>query len=357
MGVEHKTERLRTMMRAYEGPEHTVVAASIRHGEAEFISSGAQPIETLSAELIFEIGSITKVFTAILLCVLVEEGKVDPHAPLREMSDELADIPGWITPERLTAHTSGLPRIHVPIWKALVKPLPDDPYAGFSRSDLLAWFQDWRGKAPGSKLRHAYSNLGIGLLGEAMALSEGKPFVEVLAEKVIVPLGLSDTTSRLDRDQKNRFMHPRNTKGKPVSDWTFQAMAAAGCLRSSARDLAHFSHCVIQALNAPETTLDRAICRSAQPIFGLGWRGGFEPAAQCSGWFSMKLAKGEPHFLHHDGGTAGSTCAIYICPEKAEACVVLSNNGIVANLWAGTKLSWSNQLRQAHGYFQANSTG
>lgn len=353
MIAEQKAKRLQTMMVAYEGARHTVVGLGVQGGAYAVLGAG-EPVPGASfEEVIFEIGSITKVFTSILLCLLVEEGKVDPTAPLRDLSDELADVPEWITPESLASHTSGLPRIHVPIWKALLKPLPKDPYSEFSRKDLLVWFQNWEGKSQGSKRRHAYSNLGTGLLGEAMALREGKPFEDLLSEKVLAPLGLIDTTDRLNQDQLRRFAHPRNAKGVDVFPWTFRAMAGAGCLRSTARDLARFAGRAIEAVQAPETTLDRAICRSTNPIFGMGPRGGLEPAAQCAGWISMKLDKTEPRFLYHDGATAGSTCALYICPDRAEACAILSNNGIEANLWRSAKLSWSNQLLKAQDYFEA----
>ncbi|GAA6202929.1 serine hydrolase domain-containing protein [Aquicoccus sp. SU-CL01552] len=341
------------MMKAYEGPRHTVVAASLRHGEPRFVNSGAEITEASPEDLIFEIGSITKVFTAILLCLLVEEGKVDPRAPLRHMSGDLAGVPDWITPERLISHTSGLPNFHMPIWKALMRPWPDGPYVGFSRSDLLKWLHSWRGRASEPRPRHAYSNLGIGLLGEAMAMQEGMPFINLLAEKVVAPLGLKDTTHCLGDDRNGRLAHPRYPSGKPVSPWRFEALAAAGCLRSSAHDLARFAIRVMAALNTPETSMDRAIRQSAIPVFGLGRRGCMDPSAQCSGWLSMKPPKPGPRFLYHNGGTAGSTCALYICPEKAEACAVLSNNGIAGNLWGSIKLDWSNQITQAHEYFAA----
>jgi len=351
MDTQQKTERLQSMMKSYEGSRHSVVALSVQDGRSNVIGSGAQIPGVSREEMIFEIGSITKVFTAILLCVLVEEGKVDPTAPLREMSDALADVPSWITPQSLTSHTSGLPNFFVPLWKALIRPLPEGPYSEFSRSDLLAWFGKWHAKAPGSKRRHAYSNLGVGLLGEAIALREGKPFVDLLTEKVIEPLGLKDTTDRLNAVQRGRFAQPRHPNGKAVAPWTFQALAAAGCLRSTASDLARFSGRVIQAVNAPKTTLDRAIFRSALPVLGLGRRGGKESTAQCSGWLAVKYGETAPRFLFHNGGTAGSTCALYICPEKAQALAVLSNNGVGGNLWGSTKLSWSNQHRQAHDFF------
>ena len=198
-------------MRPYEGPKHVAVARYFQNGGSQIIGAGSNETEAPWEDLIFEIGSVTKVFTAILLCVLVEEGKVDPRAPLREMSAELSAVPDWITPESLATHTSGLPRLHMPIWKVLMKPLGEDPYADFSRSDLLTWLDRRSWKAPRAR-RHAYSNLGVGLLGEAMAMTEGIPFCDLLDERVIGPLGLNDTTAALDKSQSERFLQPRNTK-------------------------------------------------------------------------------------------------------------------------------------------------
>ncbi|MDD9718662.1 serine hydrolase [Dinoroseobacter sp. PD6] len=338
------------MMRTYEGAFHSVVAFDLRGGAAGFLHSGIHFEDAPPEDVIFEIGSITKVFTGVLLCLLIEEGTVDPCAPLAEMSEDLADVPTELTPEGLISHTSGLPNIHMPIWRAAITPMPQGPYAGFARADLLRWLRTWKAK-PDPAPRHAYSNLGVGLLGEAMAMQAGRPFIALLTEKVIAPLGLADTTDRLDEDQQRRFARPKDTSGRLVSPWTFDALAAAGCLRSSGRDLARFSDRVMQALAAPETALDRAVGRSTVPIFGLGKRGAMVPAAQCSGWMSSRPSPTSPGILHASGGTAGSTCALYICPERHEACAILSNNGIAASLWGSIRLSWSGQVRQAHAYF------
>lgn len=353
METEQPLALLKNMMRTYEGPQNNVTAMSLQGEDVQFLSSGTKDAGIAAEDLIFEIGSITKVFTAILLCLLVEEGKIDPNAPLRTLSDDLAPVPHWITPNSLISHTSGLPRIHVPLWSALLRPLPKDPYASFSRADLLAWMQNWAKTAKQPKPRHLYSNIGIGLLGEALSMLEGKPFTALLTERVITPLGLKDTTAVLTQAQLGRFAPPHNNKGQPVPAWTFQSMAAAGCLRATARDIARLSQRVIKAHHAAETPLDRAIRNSAAPIVGFGPKGQIEPAAQCSGWFLMTLDTNAPGFLHHDGGTAGSTAALYICPEKAAACAILSNTGLAASLWGSAKLSWSNQLRQAHNYFAA----
>lgn len=345
------SEALRNMMKPYEEPNHTVVGFSLRDGASEVLHTATTPAHEPAGDWIFEIGSITKVFTAILLYVLVEEDDLDPQAPLSEMSPDLSTVPMWITPESLTTHTSGLPNFFLPLWRVPFSPLQKDPYASFSRSDLLSWLQNWSGKDPGTKRRHAYSNLGVGLLGEAMAMKTGVSFPDLLARKVTGPLGLGDTTARLSAEQTSRFIQPLNTKGEDVSAWTFDALAGAGALRSSAYDLIQFSAEVLRALDQPQTALDRAICRSVEPLVGLGRRGAREPKAQCSGWLSLKLDRAAPGMLHHDGATAGSTCTLYICPEKAAAYGILSNNCVAGNLWASTKLSWSNPGRQALNYF------
>ena len=217
------------------------------------------------------------------------------HAPpVRQMSDALTDVPDWITPERLTAHTSGLPNYYVPLWRAIFRTKPDGPNADFSREDLLAWFRQ-RGDRSAPKVhRHYYSNLGVGLLGEAMAIMEGQSFSDLLAAKITGPLGLKDTTCRLSGDQERRFAQPRATSGKAVSPWIFQSLAAAGCLRSSAQDLFSFAKVVIRALQTPQTVLERAIARSSIPILGLGRRGALVPTAQCSGWLKVTMHQQVP---------------------------------------------------------------
>jgi len=339
--------RLQSMMRPYASPQHAVVACQVLDGTVTYLRSGAKISDGPCEDWIFEIASITKVFTAILLCLLVEEGKIDPQAPVSDMSDTLKDVPEWITPERLISHMSGLPNYFMPLWKALLTRQTDGPYASFSRSDLLAWFKDRRGKPSTYTHRHVYSNLGVGLLGEAMAISQGKPFYELLAEKVIGPMALRDTTDILDSDQQSRFANPKTTEGKPTAPWTFQSLAAAGCLRSSAHDMVRFAKTVTNAINAPETALDRAIRRSALPLFGLGPKGAMTPMAQCSGWLLMTPDEQKPRFLFHNGGTAGSSCALYICPERNAACAILSNNGVAGNLWGSTKLRWSDPMKRA----------
>jgi hypothetical protein len=75
------------------------------------------------------------------------------------------------------------------------------------------------------------------------------------------------------------------------------------------------------------------------------------PTAQCSGWLLMTPDKQEPGFLFHNGGTAGSSCALYISAERNAAFAILSNNGVAGNLWGSTRLNWSNPMKQASELF------
>lgn len=267
------------------------------------------------------------------------------------MSVALRDVPEWITPECLTSHTSGLPNYVIPLWKAVFRQNPAGPFAQLSRSDLLAWFHERSFHANPSQLRHAYSNLGVGLLGEAMAMREGQPFAELLAEKVTGPMGLQDTTQHLNESQENRFAQPKTPSGKPVPACRFQSLAGAGCLRSSARDLTCFAKVVLRALSGPQTAVDRAICRSVTPILRLGRKGAMPPMAQCSGWLRVHVDKQAPEFLFHNGGTAGSSCTLHICPERNAAFGILSNNGVAGNLWAAPSSTGPTQCKPPIGFF------
>lgn len=126
--MPHSTHALpERILAPYRGGATTLVTNVMHNGDMNVTASGSfDQVQSIPPEdLIFEIGSVTKVFTALLLTLLVEEGKIDPNRPISAMANELSDVPSWITPQALATHTSGLPRIHVPLWKALIFSLPD----------------------------------------------------------------------------------------------------------------------------------------------------------------------------------------------------------------------------------------
>jgi len=337
----------------YQHPSTSVVVLSKQNERVCAKLFGDPPVSGTCPpqDVLFEIGSVTKIFPALLLARLTVDGEIDPNRPIGDICKAFSGAPVWITPKRLASHTSGLPRLHVPVWKAFFHGIDDDPYADFSRNDLIAWMRNWRSTKPPRETAHVYSNFGFGLLGEVLAISQGREYEELLREKVLAPLGLRNTSISLTEDQRMRFANPHNNSGKPVVPWTFRAMAGAGALRSTAGDLARFSGQIISALERPTTALDHAIAYAAMPVVGLGPRGNSQPMSQCLGWISMTLNVSGPRMLFHDGGTAGSASAVYVCPQKRAAIVVLANRGVAAGVWSNLNLIWSNPHRVAHDHF------
>lgn len=340
----------------YQHPSTCVVVLTKSHEQQNAYLFGDPSLSPAvqAEDVLFEIGSVTKVFTALLLARLTVDGEIDPDRPIGDICEEFRGTPAWITPKKLASHTSGLPRLHMSVWKALLHGVDDDPYADFSRDDLVAWMRRWRPTKPPHATTHAYSNLGFGLLGEVLAICQGREFEELLRDKILSPLGLTDTAISLTDEQQKRFAGPHGASGKPVAPWTFKAMAGAGALRSTAGDLARFCGQIISALESPATALDRAIASTASPVVGLAPTAKTKPASQCLGWVSMTTCPSNLRVLFHDGGTAGSASAIYVCPEKRSAIVVLANRGVATGVWSNLKLIWSDPHRLADRHF-ANS--
>lgn len=151
--------------------------------------SGARP---LSAGSVFEIGSITKTFTATLLADMVARGQVALDDPVALYLPDRVTVPSRgdreITLLDLATHTSGLPRNpenHRP---------PDlrDPWASYTVEILYAFLSGYElPRDPGTE--YEYSNLGFGLLGHALARAAGQPFEELLRERILEPLGMDRT--------------------------------------------------------------------------------------------------------------------------------------------------------------------
>jgi CubicO group peptidase (beta-lactamase class C family) len=290
------------------------------------------------ANTLFEIGSITKVFTSILLAKMILDGRVDLDAPIGSLLAELSSAPAWITLRSLATHTSGLPRVPIPFHKLLFLSL-DNPYASFGATELTTWMDGYRPKGPPKSGRGpSYSNLGVGLLGYALAKVAGSTYDAVLKAEVLDPLGLSDTGIVLSADQQARLATPHSSSGKAVRPWDFDALAGAGALRSTAADLASFARAVI---GAPEAVgpLHAAICLSLRIQVPPPKAGG---PGQCLGWLCVPAAAGRPTIYMHDGGTHGSLSFLAIAPEVKIACVVLANTG--PSLWREIRIARSRPL-------------
>ncbi|HRE81962.1 MAG TPA: serine hydrolase [Opitutaceae bacterium] len=277
---------------------------------------GTQDSVPVDADTQFEIGSITKVFTALLLAESEHQGKVRRKDPvgtyLLPAEDAKQTELAPITLLSLVTHTSGLPRL-----PSNIGPNPDanpDPYANYTRDHLI---QALRNLPPphSEKNRFAYSNFGVALLGEALASAWKTNYDAALRTHILDPLGLRATTLALTGSEAPAHLAPGHTESTVVPSWNFQAFAPAGALRSSARDMGRF----LQEL-WPDSPLRAAIDLTFQPQLENADSGG----EVGLGWM---LIRHEGRLVAwHNGATHGYRSMIAVEPAAKHGVVVLTNS-------------------------------
>lgn len=294
------------------------VLAGQRHadGSVTWYLAGDLPgtAEVVAANVSFEIGSITKVFTGLLLAQAMVEERVSLDTTVSALlphwefgSEEVAAI----TVEELATHTSGLPRLP----GNLLSANQPDPYAPYTAAMLASFLRVYVPSEPLEK-RYAYSNLGTGLLGHALAQGVWKvDFKDALQLKVLEPLGLDNTiiaTTGIDATG----LAPPHSGAESRAPWTFDVLAAAGALRSTGNDLMRFAE---GALAAPDGALGDAFALTFTP------RAETEAGARIGlGWHLQEL-HGRTVW-EHGGGTGGFSTWLGVDREARTAVVVLSNN-------------------------------
>ena len=235
----------------------------------------SESLEKPTDRTLYEIGSMTKVFTGILLAHAVETGRVKLDQPIgslmRELQEVNKDVGDSILLQHLATHTSGLPRV-----PSNMKPAQPDPYADYDRKQLTEFMCQFRPeRKPG--VESEYSNLGVGLLGDLLAAEAGGSYEELLVKNIVQPLAMSDTRVTLSEDQRKRLASPHNADQSVERNWHFDALAGAGAIRSTTADMLRF----LQAnLNPPVSPLGKAIelawkqhlpAKGHGFAMGLGW--------------------------------------------------------------------------------------
>jgi CubicO group peptidase (beta-lactamase class C family) len=282
----------------------------------KFSSEDSRPI---TADTEFEIGSVSKVFTALLLTESERLGKVnrtDPAAKyLLPADDVLQPKLARITLASLATHTSGLPRM--PANAGVAKPDTNaNPYANYGRTKLV---EALRTQGPDATADHsmAYSNFGVSVLGEALGAAWETTYAEALQAHVLDPLELKATSVGLTKSPPPDELAPAHALGKVVPNATWQALAPAGGLRSSARDLATFLNACLRMNDSP--------LREAIDVSLLPQRAAEESGGEIAlGW----LLTDDPDqpVAWHNGSTAGSHSFIAFSRKTSEGVVILANN-------------------------------
>ena len=264
----------------------------------------------------YEIGSITKGLTGILLADMARAGEVSIHDTLGELLPDAAAYPEEIrriTLAQLATHASGLPRL--PGNLAVGMKDPANPYAHYGAAELDSFLRGYKAMPGQTTITPAYSNLGFGLLGHVLAQKAGMPYEALLTARVLEPLGMRDTSIALSEEQRARLALG-HAKGVPVSNWDIDALAGAGAVRSTAADMAKL---LAALMHPPSSRVGKAIETALEP------RGDIGAAKIGFGWITTIPPNGAP-FVWHNGGTGGYRSFIGFTRDRRAGIVVLTNS-------------------------------
>lgn len=261
---------------------------------------------------IFEIGSITKVFTSICLSELIASEEASLTETLQNQFDFQFLAGGNITLRQLANHTSGLPVVATNV-NEIQGFNAEDPYAVYSYENLKSYLQNHIMLNSVSGTNYEYSNLGTGILAYILAQKRHSTVEEMMQSIVFDPLGMNSTTTLLDNVDVSRLVEPRDINGNIVSHWNFAETASgAGSIKSSVIDMVKFIQKNFgddDVYNLPkEVTFDKG----NNQYMGLGW----------------SIYKDNNYTLYlHDGGTGGFSSMLMLDKEKKIGAIVLSNVG------------------------------
>ncbi len=268
---------------------------------------------TLDGDTIFEIGSITKVFTSLVLADMVSRREVALDDPAAKYLPEKVRMPERngksITLLDLSTHSSGLP----PLPSNFKMKNPRNPYADYEVDDLYQFLSSYElPRDPGSEVQ--YSNLGAGLLGHVLASRAGTDYESLIATRITKPLGMPDTGITLSSSVQQRMATGHTAMLAPAANWDFPSLAGAGALRSSANDMLTLLEAF---LGYRESSLAPAMKTVLEVRRPLG------KASIGLGWFIFPTDGRE--VANHDGGTGGFCSFVGFDPKERIGVVVLSN--------------------------------
>ena len=270
----------------------------------------------LDGDSVFQIGSVTKVFTSLLLADMVQHRQVALDDPAAKYLPKGVTMPrrgtSTITLRHLATHTSGLPR----------DPLnpsssdPDNPYLGYSIDQLYQFLSTYQlTREIGSQ--YEYSNLGGGLLGHVLARRAGMDYATLVKSRICDPLGMNSTRATVSPEMEMRLVTGHNENLKAVSPLDLPVIPGAGCLRSTAADLLAFLAAILGYVKTPLAPAISAMLDVRHPT-------GVPGLEIALGWHVSTT--GHREIVWHNGGLGGCGSFIGYDPKNRLGVVVLSNS-------------------------------
>ena len=279
-------------------------------------ATGAEPLPEAEvsgeAATLYEIGSISKVFTGVLLAQSLEAGELSLDDTLGQLLRGKAQLASphtaAVTLRQLVTHTACLPRLPADFRQDRN---PEDPYRDYGRERL--WAAVAALQLPAAPPCEAlYSNFAFAVVGEILSERAGKPWAQLVRERIAGPLGMADTLQVLG--DKARRLAPAFAGTRPTPPWEMQAFAGAGALRSTPRDLLLFGRAIAAGRNGP-------LGAAAERLVA--------PQARFDGEIGLAVfVSGPParRTFSHNGGTGGFASYLIVAPDTQEVMVLLASN-------------------------------
>jgi CubicO group peptidase (beta-lactamase class C family) len=308
--------RVDTAKRAVGIVVGTVDAAGVYIYASGKTSAGGNEIP--NGDTLFEIGSITKVFTSLLLADMIERGEVKANDPVSLYLPGHAEMPSrngkQITLMNLSMQNSGLPRLPDNMNPAD----PANPYADYDATKLLAFLASYKlTRDPGEK--YEYSNLAVGLLGFALAQRAHMSYEELVRERIFKPLHMDRSTISLSPESRKWLAQGHDAALHPVKNWDLDALAGAGAIRSTTNDMLKF-----MAANVGLT--DTPLKPAMERMRAVRHETGMPHVEIAMAWHIF--SEFPPDLYWHNGGTAGYRSFAGMDVTGKKAVVVLCNTAL-----------------------------
>jgi len=314
-------DAIRAMLATRVDAEHRsvgLVVGIVDPSGGRLIAHGAFGVNDprpVDGDTFFEIGSVTKVFTSLLLAEMASRGEVRFDDPVGKYLPDTVRMPQFegrqISLQDLSTHTSALPRLPT----NLLISRPDNPYADYSAARLYEFLSSYAlTRAIGSQ--YEYSNLGAGLLGHALSLRAGSDYESAIQTRILARLKMRDTAIGLSLAARTRLAQGHSHLGVPAGNWDLAALAGAGGLKSTTNDLmkllAAFAGIGERSLEAPMALMLSVVRAGAVP-----------GTSAALGWHITTLEGTE--IVWHGGSTGGYSAFIGYVPGRRTGVAVLSN--------------------------------
>jgi serine-type D-Ala-D-Ala carboxypeptidase/endopeptidase len=302
-----------------------LVAATNLDGQVALRAYGdPRAVPQIDENTVFEIGSITETFAALLLAQMVLAGELGLDDPV---SRHLPGVElGGATVLDLATHHAGLPRVPPTMWWAIVSRAPD-PYSRWTQDRLdSAARRTLPRSEPGTGFH--YSNFGFAILGLLLSRRAGVRYAQLVRERICSPLEMNDTYVGGSARHTARTAPGHDYFGGHAGNWHMGAMSPSGGIRSTAADMHRY---LAVQLRPGESPLEDAIRfthgprRQFQPSWQARIRGARETRRIGLAWITTPQADGTK-VTWHNGGTGGYGSFLGFNADRQAGIVALSNS-------------------------------